>query len=394
MQALSAASRRKIWAFPVQDLALTSWACATLRCEDVPLLDAIAAAAIPKLAAIPDLAWRQPGRTRGAGPAAAGGEAVPPDMVHCLAEALSSLGRLREPALAACSEALGRLAARLDAARPAEAATGERPPGAMTPDEPRVLLEQPNVCVLMKPPQWVVTVNNQYAGLGRLEPEDEGGDLLLQSWVARQLGPSCPVAVDVAAQHGIVHRLDRGTSGPLLVARTYRGYFEARLQFAARRVGKEYLCLCRGALEPAPRPLCAPLRVDTRQARRQAEAAPGARPARTQVCRVAHLLGPCGDSEGVDLYGFVEVRLHTGRRHQIRAHLSYEGHPLVGDEVYGRGAEGWCPGLFLHSHLLAFNVGDGPTTVVAPPPAALRRALAALPAADRRAAATLARWLD
>jgi len=395
--AVPSAPRHGAAGLTLQELALGSWPRGTPHHDGAASPGWAPSAAAPGPAETPDLDWDRPGRGRRGGAPRGAGEAVPPDMVHCIAEAFSSLGRLRPGLLAACSGALGRLAARMDAAHPERAAAAEPPVGSggSRHDGPTMLLEQSNVCVLLKPPQWVVTVNNQYTGVGRRSEEEveaEGGDLLLQTWVLRRLGPRFPVAADVAAQHGIVHRLDRGTSGPLLVARTYRGYFEARLQFAARRVGKEYVCLCHGLLRPGPQLLRAPLRVDARQARRRAKVAPGVRPARTQVCRVAHLVGPGGLSAG-DVYSLAEVRLHTGRRHQIRAHLSYEGHSLVGDEVYGCGAEGWCPGLFLHSCLLAFGMGDGPTTVVAPLPAGLYRALAALPAMDRASVARALNWL-
>lgn len=392
--AISAASRSKIAQFTLQELALTSWACANLRFDDAPLLDAISASAIRSLAEVGDLDWGQPGQVRRGGRGMKA-EVCPPDMVHCVAEAFSSIGRLQPSLLAACSDALGRLASRMDAASPARAAPLQ-PTDCSGPDQPAVLLEQPSVCVLMKPPQWVVTVNNQYTGMSQQaegEAEAEGGELLLQAWVTQRLGPHFPVSADVAAQHGIVHRLDRGTSGPLLVARTYAGYFEARLQFAARRVGKEYVCICRGPLPSAPKAFHAPLKVDTRQDRQRAKVEPGVRQARTQVRRVSHVVGPRGDRTTAELYSLVEVQLHTGRRHQIRAHLSYEGHSLVGDKVYGSGAEGWCPGLFLHSHLLAFDVGDGPSVVLAQLPSVLKESLATRSAVDRRSASSLTKWL-
>ncbi|CAK9049712.1 unnamed protein product [Durusdinium trenchii] len=79
------------------------------------------------------------------------------------------------------------------------------------------------------------------------------------------------------------------------------------------------------------------------------------RDAKTQVLVVGHFLDP--SNAPVSL---VQVRLHTGRRHQIRAHLRYEGHPLVGDTTYGTGAEPWCGSLFLHSYHLGLSLGFPP----------------------------------
>mmetsp|Transcript_71868 Transcript_71868/g.221996 ORF Transcript_71868/g.221996 Transcript_71868/m.221996 type:complete len:92 (-) Transcript_71868:38-313(-) len=72
----------------------------------------------------------------------------------------------------------------------------------------------------------------------------------------------------------------------------------------------------------------------------------------------------------------VKVRIHTGRLHQIRAHLAHCGHPLAGDGLYGAGAgPTWCPRIFLHCCDLRLDIGDGPLAVRSPLPIDLRNAL-------------------
>ncbi|CAE8617632.1 unnamed protein product [Polarella glacialis] len=193
----------------------------------------------------------------------------------------------------------------------------------------------------------------------------------LWCWVVEQLGPSCSIARNAAVCHGIVHRLDTDTSGALLVAKTYRGYFQARLQFAGRSVLKAYVCVCCGWLPTEPRLLDSKLlrqrseRDDcwiTVVAREGAATGTASAPsvpqlwlsASTEVRHVEHLLGPGGER-----LSLVHIVLHTGRTHQIRAHLSAEGHPLAGDTLYGRATDwlSWCPRLCLHARRLAIGGG-------------------------------------
>jgi 23S rRNA pseudouridine1911/1915/1917 synthase len=129
---------------------------------------------------------------------------------------------------------------------------------------------------------------------------------------------------------GIVHRLDQGTSGVLVVARTPAAHVRLARSFADRRVEKRYLAIVYGAPEPAAGMVDAPV---GRHPQRRTEMAvrPGGRPART-LYRTLASAANVGNAAGISL---LELDLHTGRTHQIRVHMKHLGHPLVGDPVYG-----------------------------------------------------------
>jgi len=138
---------------------------------------------------------------------------------------------------------------------------------------------------------------------------------------------------------GIVHRLDRDTSGLLAVARTDRAQSALMRQFAGRTAHKEYLALVRGGA-PAPRGrIEAPVGRDPRDRQRMAVTASG-REAVTEY----EVLGAGGG------YTLLRLRPLTGRTHQLRAHLAYLGLPIVGDRRYGGGiGPGGLERQFLHA---------------------------------------------
>jgi 23S rRNA pseudouridine1911/1915/1917 synthase len=123
---------------------------------------------------------------------------------------------------------------------------------------------------------------------------------------------------------GIVHRLDRGTSGLMVVAKHDRAHQELSRQFRDREVEKEYVALVWGVVQ-AGRRIDAPIGRDTGQRQKMSTRARRARSAVTRVTWARHY-------KGVSL---LKVAIATGRTHQIRVHLSTIGHPIVGDPVYG-----------------------------------------------------------
>jgi len=123
---------------------------------------------------------------------------------------------------------------------------------------------------------------------------------------------------------GIVHRLDKDTSGLLVVAKTLPAMTALVRAMAAREVRREYLALVHGEIAAAPFVIEAPIARDPVSRIRMAVVA-GGKPARTDVTRLA-------SRDGISA---VQCRLHSGRTHQIRVHLSWRGHPLLADPLYG-----------------------------------------------------------
>jgi 23S rRNA pseudouridine1911/1915/1917 synthase len=147
---------------------------------------------------------------------------------------------------------------------------------------------------------------------------------------------------------GIVHRLDRGTSGLLMVARTPLAYESLVDQLAERSVDRRYQALVWGHLESPRGVVDAPIGRSAKHPTKMAVTERG-KPARTQYEVVEELTDPV-------LVTSLACRLETGRTHQIRVHLSAIGHPVVGDDRY-RGARQSlpCPRPFLHAELLGFE---------------------------------------
>jgi 23S rRNA pseudouridine1911/1915/1917 synthase len=174
-----------------------------------------------------------------------------------------------------------------------------------------------------------------------------------------------PELADVGdpARPGIVHRLDRDTSGLLLVARTPLAHERLVAALGRREIERRYLALVRGRPANARGVIDAPIGRSPRQRDRMAVTA-GGRPARTSYEVLAERAG----------WALLACTLETGRTHQIRVHLQAVGHPVAGDPVYGV-----TPGpaglrrQFLHAHRLSFDhprTGE-PLTVDEPLPADL-----------------------
>ncbi len=140
---------------------------------------------------------------------------------------------------------------------------------------------------------------------------------------------------------GIVHRLDKGTSGVLLVARTDSAHRNLVAQFAARTVEKTYLALVQGSVRMDSGRIAKPITRDPKHRTRMTAALDSGRPALTDY-RVL---------ERFEKFTYLEVRIGTGRTHQIRVHLASLGHPVAGDRLYG-GAP--AERIFLHAWRIGF----------------------------------------
>lgn len=148
---------------------------------------------------------------------------------------------------------------------------------------------------------------------------------------------------------GMVHRLDKETSGLLIVAKTDRAHRLLSSAIAARRVVRRYAVMSWGHLTSDALTIDKPVARDPRDRKRMAIVNKG-RPAKTDLLRLARF----------DAGDLLRAHLHSGRTHQIRVHLASIGHPVMGDDVYGGGGGRRVAGLppkrhFLHAAWLAFN---------------------------------------
>jgi 23S rRNA pseudouridine1911/1915/1917 synthase len=184
-----------------------------------------------------------------------------------------------------------------------------------------------------------------------------------------------------ADRPGIVHRLDKGTSGLLVVARTPGSYRSLAKQFRAHSAGREYRVLVAGSVEADEGTVDAPIGRSTRQRTRMAVTARG-KEARTEYRVTTRFSDPVACT-------LLEASLDTGRTHQVRVHLGAIGHPVIGDERYGRAlarppsivARMAAGRLFLHAFRLSLDhPSGGRATWEAPLPADLAAVLLTLSA--------------
>jgi 23S rRNA pseudouridine1911/1915/1917 synthase len=211
--------------------------------------------------------------------------------------------------------ALLKASHRLKAGERVDAEIPPPPPEEMAPEAIplRIVFEDEHVVVVDKPAGMVT-----HPGTGQRTGTLAAAALAHAPEIAGVGGPRRP---------GIVHRLDRGTSGLIVLTKTPQAYESLTAQLARRTVSRRYLALVHGVLPRAEGVIDAPIGRDPRSRVRMAVTAEGR--GKRAVTRFRVL-------ERFPGVSYVECRLETGRTHQIRVHLASLGHPLLGDETYGR----------------------------------------------------------
>ncbi|MBI4099463.1 RluA family pseudouridine synthase [Candidatus Microgenomates bacterium] len=194
---------------------------------------------------------------------------------------------------------------------------------------PKIVFEDESLLVVDKPAGLVVN---------RAETQKEE---TLEDWAGKK--------ITGVERSGIVHRLDKDTSGLLVVAKTPQALANLQAQFKGREVVKKYLALVHGKVEPLVGTIDAP--IDRNPFNRMRFGVfPGGREAKTDYKSLKSLKS----------LTLLELTPHTGRTHQIRVHLKYINHPIVADPIYG-GRKNYqadlkfCPRLFLHATFLRFK---------------------------------------
>jgi len=232
---------------------------------------------------------------------------------HVAGQSRSRLQALIEQRHVTVDGAAGRASARLRAGQRVRVAIPE--PAAAVPAPEAIPLaivhEDAHLVVIDKPAGLVV-----HPGAGR----DSGTLVNALLHHVRDLS-----GVGGVLRPGIVHRLDRGTSGLLVVAKDDATHRELARQFASREVEKEYLALVLGVPQRKQGTIAAPIGRDPVQRKKMSIRAARGREARSQYAVV----------EAFDGAALLRVRIMTGRTHQIRVHLASLGHPVAGDATYG-----------------------------------------------------------
>ncbi|MGH7636302.1 MAG: RluA family pseudouridine synthase [Gemmatimonadaceae bacterium] len=216
-------------------------------------------------------------------------------------------------------------------------------------DDDVVVIDKPaGMVVHPAPGNWSGTLVNALKGRG--EPLAAGSD---------------------PTREGIVHRLDKETSGLLLVAKTDRAHRQLGAAMAQRAISRRYAVLCWGHLDEDQVIVDKPMARDPRNRQRMA-VVPNGKPAKTAFVRLARF----------DPGDLLRAHLFTGRTHQIRVHLASIGHPVVGDDTYGGGGGRRLVNLppkrhFLHAAWLIFKhpASGKEIEIRSPLPEDLRRAL-------------------
>jgi 23S rRNA pseudouridine1911/1915/1917 synthase len=220
---------------------------------------------------------------------------------------------------------------------------------AMPPPEPAIVAPEALPLAILYDDEDLVVVDKP-AGMVVHPAAGHGSGTLVNALLHHISGLS---GIGGTQRPGIVHRLDRGTSGVMVVAKHDRAHEVLARQFHDREVEKQYVALAWGLVH-AGRRLDAAIGRHPRDRQRMSTRARRARTAVTRVTAAEHL-------RGVSLLRLV---ISTGRTHQIRVHLSAIGHPIVGDALYGGVRRRLAPGLravarlerpFLHAARLAFS---------------------------------------
>lgn len=205
---------------------------------------------------------------------------------------------------------------------------------------PKVIFEDASILVVDKPSGWITN-----------DASTTNGQPTLQTWI--RTNHKSLITDHLEFRDGIVHRLDKETSGLLLVAKTKTAFEELQRQFKERLVSKTYIALVHGQTDSSEGEINEPVgRLPWRRDRFGVLV--GGREAITRYRVIRHIVN--SDNEKFTL---LELKPKTGRTHQIRIHLKHIGHPIVADEFYAgrktaRHDKKWCPRLFLHAGQIKF----------------------------------------
>ena len=224
---------------------------------------------------------------------------------------------------------------------------------------PEIIFENSDFIVVNKPAGLVVhaaRVNEHRRADAARAGKTRGAEPTLVDWLVKRYPKIKTVGDDPTLRPGIVHRLDKATSGVMIVAKTQASFEQLKKLFQEHRMKKTYYALVRGVPKSLHGTIDAPIGIKNGSLKRSIHSSKMAKPAVTEYVVVKNL-GDCA---------LLKVNPLTGRTHQIRVHLASIGHPIVGDILYGKksshGANAATiapPRLMLHAAALVFSDNNG-----------------------------------
>lgn len=216
--------------------------------------------------------------------------------------------------------------------------------------EPRIIYESADILAINKPAGLLV---HPVAVRARRKKDIDAGapkEETVTEWLVRRFPETQSVGDDPAERPGVVHRLDKSTSGVMLIARTPRGFECLKRQFQGHEVRKTYLALVRGSFKEKRGSINAPIGIRNGTLKRSVHSRKMQKPAQTDY----------NVKEEFNGYSLVEAHPLTGRTHQIRVHFSSIGHALAGDRLYGSEKQPlWAVRPLLHALAIEFAGTNG-----------------------------------
>jgi 23S rRNA pseudouridine1911/1915/1917 synthase len=208
-------------------------------------------------------------------------------------------------------------------------------------EEPKIVIEKADIPVEIVFEDDYLLVINKQRGLVVHPANGHQNDTLVNALIDKinDFGP-----INGEIRPGIVHRIDKDTSGLLVVAKTQEAHEKLVEMLKKKEITRKYLCLVHGFVSYDRGKIDAPIGRDPENRKKMAVTAMNSKVA------VTHFM----TKQRYEKFSLLECTLDTGRTHQIRVHLSHLEHPIVGDQVYGYRRDDGMPGQMLQSYYIKF----------------------------------------